>query len=134
MLAPRTVNEGLALDSLPEDEAVFALAAVVTRDGRVANYELLQSVRASVRRRRAAAQSDEVSALLDAVKDSRFTPAQTAAGAVAVNMVWVLARTTVKASFRPDDPESLPSLSAPGDTAKTASADLVRAVPRRARS
>lgn len=134
MLAPRTLNEGPPLDSLPEDEAVFALAAVVTREGRVANYELLQSVRASVRRRGAAALSDEVSALLDAVNHSRFTPAQTADGAVAVNVVWVLARTTVKASLGPEDPGSLPTLSSPAEAAKPPSAGLARPVPRPARS
>jgi hypothetical protein len=35
--------------------------------------------------------------MLDAVSQSRFEPAQAAGGApVAVNMVWLLARTTVK--------------------------------------
>ena len=70
MLAPRPLNEGPALDLIPEEEAVFAFAAVVTREGRVANYELLASVRDS-EVRRMAARSDYVSALLDAVKYSR---------------------------------------------------------------
>ena len=97
MMAPRPVSEGPALDSLPESDAVFALSAVVTRDGRVANYELLQSVRDGVRRRDTAARSDEVDALLDAVLRSRFEPAQDAGGgAVTVRVVWLLARTTVK--------------------------------------
>lgn len=86
MLAPRPLNEGPSLDALPEEEAVFALSAVVTREGRVANYELLPSVRDSGVLR-TAAQSDHVSALLDAVKYSRFTPARTPDGIVAVNVV-----------------------------------------------
>jgi hypothetical protein len=97
ILAPRPLSEGPALESLPEDDAVFALSAVVTREGRVANYELLQSVRAGVRRHETAARTDDVGALLDAVMQSRFEPAQGAGGAVTVRLVWVLARTTVKA-------------------------------------
>jgi len=97
---PRALDGGaLALESVPGDEAVFALAAVVTREGRVANYELLFSERASVRRHDTAVETGDVSSVIDAVKRSRFSPAQAMDGApVAVNMVWVLARTTVKAS------------------------------------
>jgi len=44
-------------------------------------------------------QTGDVSSVVNAVKQSRFAPAQSIDGApVAVNMVWVLARTTVKAS------------------------------------
>ena len=95
---PRALNDS-ALASLPGDDAVVALAAVVTREGRVANYEVLFSERESVRRHDTAVQTDDVSSVVNAVKQSRFTPAQSVDGApVAVNMVWVLARTTVKAS------------------------------------
>lgn len=103
MLAPRPLNEGPSLDSIPDEEAVFALAAVVTREGRVANFELLQSE-----------ESAHVTALLEAVKHSRFSPAQTSDGIVAVNVVWLLARTTVKASIDPNDTGSLRPLTAPG--------------------
>jgi hypothetical protein len=99
MAAPPRALDGAGLDSVPGDEAVFALAAVVTREGRVANYELLFSERASVRRHDTAVQTGDVSSVVNAVKQSRFTPAQAVDGApIAVNMVWVLARTTVKAS------------------------------------
>jgi hypothetical protein len=98
MLAPRTLDGGPVLDGIPEEEAVFALATVVTREGRIANYELLQPTHSGARRYGASADPKTVLAVLDAVKDSRFAPAQTSDGAVAVNMVWLLARTTVKAS------------------------------------
>ena len=99
MAAPPRALNGAGLDSVPGDEAVFALAAVVTREGRVANYEVLLSERASVRRYDTAVQTDDVSSVVSAVKRSRFSPAQAVVdGApVAVNMVWLLARTTVKA-------------------------------------
>jgi hypothetical protein len=98
MLAPRTLNGGPVLDSLPGDEVAFALATVVTREGRVANYELLEPIHTSPRHRGTAPDSQAVLDVLDAVKESRFSPAQTSDGAVAVNMVWLLARTTVKAA------------------------------------
>ena len=99
MAAPPRSLYGAGLESVPGDEAVFALAAVVTREGRVANYEVLFSERASVRRHDTAVQTGDVSSVGNAVRRSRFSPAQAVDGApVAVNMVWVLARTTVKAS------------------------------------
>lgn len=101
MAAPPRALDSAGLESVADDDAVFALAAVVTREGRVANYELLFSERASVRRHDTAVQTDDVSSVVNAVKQSRFAPAQAVDGApVAVNMVWVLARTTVKASAR----------------------------------
>lgn len=126
MLVPRIFEVGPALESMPEEEAVYAVAAVVTREGRVSNYELLQSQ--SVHEPLADSgtlQIDEVTAVLDAVRYSRFEPAQTADGVVAVNMVWVLARTTVKASAnaKPDE----------GDSG-TLSAVPARPAPRPARS
>ncbi|HEY3092079.1 MAG TPA: zf-HC2 domain-containing protein [Vicinamibacterales bacterium] len=99
MASPPRALDGGALESVPGDEAVFALAAVVTREGRVANYSLLFSERASVRRHDTAVETGDVSSVVNAVNSSRFAPAQGMDGApVAVNMVWVLARTTVKAS------------------------------------
>jgi hypothetical protein len=97
-LAPRVVGDAVALDRMEDDDAVFAVATVVTREGRVANYELLLPSQPVSRahRRSASGDDEEVAALLHAVKQSRFTPAQGASGRpVAVNMVWVFARTTV---------------------------------------
>ena len=98
--APRALDASPVLDSIMEDDAVYALSAVVTREGRVSNYELLLSERASVRRRDTAAETgDEAAAVMAAVKRSRFEPAQTrAGGTVAVNMVWLVTRTTVRSA------------------------------------
>ena len=105
MLARRTLDAGPALNAIPEGEAVFLLTAVVTREGRIATYELLQSAGEPVAQDRAAGPSDEVSALLDALKYSRLAPAQTPDGAATVNVVWLLSRTTVKGSITPDEIE-----------------------------
>lgn len=122
ILAPRALDHGPTLESIPEEEVAFALDAVVTREGRVADYELLQSERAGVLRHRNAARTEDVDALLDAVKRSRFEPAQSAdGGAVTVRVVWVLARTTVKASIG-------------ADLVKRLNDRLTRLAPRPARS
>lgn len=101
LLDGRMVQVPRALDDSPalvagEDEAVFALAAVVTREGRVANYEVLVSEQEN---RPGAV---DVTHLLDRVARSRFSPAErgVARAPVAVNMVWLLARTTVKGTPR----------------------------------
>jgi len=91
---PRALDDSSGLEQLPEEEAVFALAAVVTREGRIANYEVLS--------RDGSSQAAGVARLLDKVARSRFAPAEqgVARAPVAVNMVWLLARTTVKGSPR----------------------------------
>jgi hypothetical protein len=127
---PRSIGVA-GLDSLAGDgdDAVVALAAVVTREGRVANYEVLFSERASVRRHDTAVQTDDVSSVVNTVKQSRFSPAQDVDGApVAVNMVWLLARTTVKASAQAAVVEPAPVRIAvpaprPVDTATTPKPD-----------
>jgi hypothetical protein len=107
LLDGRMVQVPRALDDSPalvagEDEAVFALAAVVTREGRVANYEVLVSERDH------RPGGVDVTRLLDRVARSRFAPAErgVARAPVAVNMVWLLARTTVRGTVRALDFEA----------------------------
>lgn len=100
MSLPRAFTGGAALDALSSDDAVFAVATVLTKEGRIADYELLSS-QGVVRPHRASTAQNDVAAVLDAVRQTRFAPAQTGGGeAVAVNMVWLIARTTVKATLR----------------------------------
>jgi hypothetical protein len=89
------------------DDAAFALAAVITREGRVANLELLHSIG----EQELIPGTDEariVANLLDAVSRARFEPASVAGLPVAVNMVWLVAHTTVRATARAADPPALP--------------------------
>lgn len=76
------------------EEAVSALAAVVMRDGSLSDIELLQpdGHRRAATRRQARFDFD----LLDAVSTARFEPARIAGSPVALNVVWVLAHTTVR--------------------------------------
>jgi hypothetical protein len=119
--APRAVDDTASLDQLTEDEAVFALAAVVTREGRISNYTVLPSD-ADEPRFHAAARQRHVTSVLDKFARSRFIPAEqgVARAPVAVNMVWLLARTTVygthrELTFNParqPEPEAAPVLPA----------------------
>jgi len=96
---PRTLDDGSGFEGIPDQEAMFALATVVSREGRIANYELLKSERTGQRagEKEQAVHADDVEAVLDAVRQSRFAPAQTPVGrAVAVNMVWLIVVTTVQ--------------------------------------
>jgi len=99
MLAPRGLFVGEALAGIPEEEAAFAVSATVTREGRVSSYEVLPSSDLST----------HTTAVRDMVVHSRFAPAQTHDGAVAVNVVWLLTRTTVKGSAKAEDPEIAPT-------------------------
>jgi len=101
MLAPRSrSDEGLSpLPPMPMDDAVLALSAVVTREGRIQNLELLRGDRADVVKVR----PDVLLAMLQAASQVEFEPAKATptGNPVAVSMVWVLANTTVKG--RPTD-------------------------------
>jgi hypothetical protein len=79
-----------AVEEGQEEDLVFALAAVVTREGRIANPELVQASRTD---RRAVEQ------LMNAVLEARFQPASYRGRVVAVNMVWLFTHTTVRAKL-----------------------------------
>lgn len=94
MLAPRSrTDEGLvALPPMAGDDAVLALSAVVTREGRVQNVSLLPADRAYGVKVR----PDVLLAMLQAAAQAEFEPAKASSGSpIAVSMVWVLASTTV---------------------------------------
>lgn len=98
------------LNSVPTDDATFALSTVVTRDGRIADYEVLGShyptdhgTDLHYTSTDAVLTTADVSYVREAVKRTRFSPAQCGGAPVAVNMVWLLARTTVKGSPLPFD-------------------------------
>lgn len=89
---PRTLDDGGMFEELGTGDAVFALSTVVSRDGRIANYQVLSEPGGRTGQRH----PDRTDAVLaDAVRQSRFAPAQTPGGnKVAVNMVWLIISTT----------------------------------------
>jgi anti-sigma factor RsiW len=92
MLAPRMTSDAVALES-SDEEAMFAVAGVVTRQG---GFEISDFVGPQTNRRgRSSREADHVGALLDAVNQSRFVPAQAQGGRrVAVNTVWLFTKIT----------------------------------------
>jgi hypothetical protein len=93
MSAPRATLDPLM--PLPPEDAEVAFEAVVTREGRVQNLELVDEL-AHVTRVKPAV----MSAMLDAASRARFEPARAGGETVAVTMLWLLSSTTVKG--RPD--------------------------------
>ena len=84
---------------------MFTMATVVSRDGRITNAALLNSERRGAKDT-LAVQANDLEAVLDAVRQSRFAPAQTPIGrTVAVNMVWLIVVTTVQ-----EPPASTPAV------------------------
>ena len=71
---------------------LFALTAVVTREGRLTDLELLLS---------GGRDEERVLQLLLAVSAAHFEPARLAGSPVSVNLVWLLAHTTVQAPKLP---------------------------------
>lgn len=71
-----------------EEDLVLALAAVVTQEGRVAHSELLQASKQD---------RELVLQLMNAVAAARFEPASVGGEPVAVNLVWLITHTTVRA-------------------------------------
>lgn len=112
VLMPKSLDEafvtGSGLDAWSvggSDDAAFMLAAVVTREGRVENLELLRQTGEEV----AATESQAVADLMDAVSRARFEPASVEGLPVAVNMVWLVAHTTVRGTAEVAKPATTPA-------------------------
>lgn len=107
MLPPRLAiatmpDDAPELSALPEDDVVYAVAGTVTRQGRLVDYSVLRDDRADGAQRYGAAAFGLTPAeVVQAVSRLRFAPAQSRGEPVAVNMVWVVARTTVRGSATP---------------------------------
>jgi hypothetical protein len=87
------------IEQIPEEDVIYAFRTVISRDGSLADWELLSGDDTPPADRRAVARvAAQEMALLNAVSRTRFVPAQTPLGhAVAVDMVWLIAKTTVAA-------------------------------------
>jgi hypothetical protein len=93
---PRVLDDGTFFAGIRDQEAMFTMVTVVNREGRVTNAELLNSERSGAAAERAV-HANDLEAVLDGVRQSRFAPAQTPIGrTVAVNMVWLIVVTTVQ--------------------------------------
>jgi hypothetical protein len=80
------VVQATLVNNVSDEELVLALSAVVSREGRVSDVSVLSDGH----------EGRQISDLLDAIAQGRLEPAQFAGSPVAVNLVWLLAQTTVK--------------------------------------
>jgi hypothetical protein len=74
------------LEKVSDEDLVFALSAVVSREGRVSDVSVLTTDH----------DRQQVSEILNAISRGRLEPAQFAGSPVAVNLVWLVAHTTVR--------------------------------------
>jgi hypothetical protein len=100
---PRMLDPA-APGSANEADAVFALATVVTREGTISSLELLHA-----RGGRWVGEPGRIEGVMDAVARARFEPALSDDGPVALNMVWLVANTTVRPEERTKPPEEAPA-------------------------
>ncbi len=91
-----SLDDGGAMEfeeALPQDDEVYLVRTVVSRDGRVTNYELLLAGSDGSTKPRELDVREQ--AVIDVIRQMRFRPAQTPLGhPVAVDMVWMIAKTT----------------------------------------
>ena len=83
----RGAIEFMLAQPMTRDEVVLALNAVVTQDGRVSGLSVLSTE----------SHPREVDPILNVLSSARFEPGRMGTSPVAVNLVWLLAHTTVKA-------------------------------------
>lgn len=94
MLRPRPVSDSAI--EMGEEDAAFALAASVSREGRVQGVSVIDQ--------QSRVTSRVVNAMLNEAYRVQFAPAQARTGnAVAVNMVWLVTNTTVKGRHVDED-------------------------------
>ena len=86
----RTLESTALADGVSDIDRMLAVSAVVTREGLVSDLEVLGNDR----------HSRQISSILDAISQTRLQPAELEGSPVAVNLVWLLAQTTVKPKSR----------------------------------
>jgi hypothetical protein len=109
---------------LASEDAVLTLSAVVTREGRIQQVEMLAAEQA----RALKVKPEVVLAMLAAASRAQFQPARAGGAPIAVSMIWLLAHTTVVG--READVDRLMRPLPPGPEARNQGPDR----PRRIRS
>lgn len=79
--------EAMLLRPISEEELVLALSAVVTREGRVSELSVLNGD----------TDKREIDLILEGISQAPLEPARFGTAPIAVNLVWLLTHTTVKA-------------------------------------
>jgi Putative zinc-finger len=85
-IVQHTLESSMLDETLPERDSMLTLSAVVTREGRVSDLSVLRNDR----------DGQQVTSLLDALSQARLQPAELEGSPIAVNLVWLVAQTTVR--------------------------------------
>jgi hypothetical protein len=94
LFADDAKRAGGTLDQTTQDDVIYTIRTVVSREGRISNFEVLLAD-GELLDPRSSTHVGLDRAVMNAVQQSRFAPAYTPLGrAVAVDMVWVIAKTT----------------------------------------
>jgi hypothetical protein len=109
MLMPTALDRLFLSAASASDESVFTLSAVLTREGRLKNLEWHPS--SGTPPKAGSREAETVDTLLSTASLARFEPAKVAGFPVAVNLVWLVANTTVRAPKLPLDVSSAHSSS-----------------------
>jgi hypothetical protein len=86
----QTLESSMLANTLSDADTMLAVSVVVTREGLVSDLSVLTN----------ASDRKQVTNILDAIAQTRLTPAELQGSPVAVNLVWVLSQTTVKGKIR----------------------------------
>jgi hypothetical protein len=89
-MVQRTLESTALAEGVSGSDTMLTVSAVVTLDGRVSDLLVLGN----------AHRGSQVSSILHAISQTRLQPAELAGSPVAVNLVWLLAQTTVKPKSR----------------------------------
>lgn len=95
MLMPRVLDQLFLSAASATDESEFTLSAVLTREGRLVNVEWHSP--SGRQPKRGSSEAEAVYTLVNTASVARFEPARVAGLPIAVNMVWLVANTTVRA-------------------------------------
>ena len=82
----RTLESSVLRTRCRDVDTMLAIRAVVTREGSVADVSVLNNDR----------DRRHFTSILDAISQARLQPAELAGSPIAVNLVWLVAQTTVK--------------------------------------
>jgi hypothetical protein len=96
VLMPRALDEAFPINL--HDDAVLTLAAVLSREGQMSNIEVVHSMAGKGGGQLADA---AIGSVMGAMSRARFEPARVDGLPVAVNMVWLVAQTTVRGGSHP---------------------------------
>jgi Putative zinc-finger len=82
----RTLESSVLSETVADLDTMLAIRAVVTREGSLEDVSVLKNDR----------DREHVTNILDAISQARLQPAELAGSPIAVNLVWLVAQTTVK--------------------------------------